>query len=255
MKIIIVSPYFYPKVGGLEDYVFNLVQGLKNDNSILVITTNHMSTGIVEENIKGIRVIRLPILFKFANTPINPLWVWEIKRIIKLEKPDLINVHTPVPGISDIVIMSSGNTPTIFTIHAATFKKPGFMLFNIVELMYRVIFKYILKKVDAIIVVPEYVKKSLPEKFLDKVEVVNNAIDLSIIPKKDIQYNKYQLIFIGSLDKSHSWKGLSDILIAVSIVKKKYKKVKLVILGDGDMKEFYESQAEQLDIVNNFNFI
>jgi len=31
LKLMIVSPYFYPKVGDLENYAFNIANGLKEN--------------------------------------------------------------------------------------------------------------------------------------------------------------------------------------------------------------------------------
>ena len=29
MKTMVVAPYFYPKIGGIENYVYNISKGLK----------------------------------------------------------------------------------------------------------------------------------------------------------------------------------------------------------------------------------
>src|SRR3989338_4119208 len=103
-KLLMVTPYFYPKIGGLENYAFNISKGLKEKYNweIVVITSNHENTGYQEETINGIKIYRLPRWFKVSNTPINPMWYWQIKDIIKKENPNVINAHSPVPFIADM---------------------------------------------------------------------------------------------------------------------------------------------------------
>ena len=45
-------------------------------------TSNHLENKYKEEIISGIKVYRLPILFKISNTPINPMWYFYLKKII-----------------------------------------------------------------------------------------------------------------------------------------------------------------------------
>src|SRR5437667_4672077 len=112
-KIIIVTPYFYPRTGGLENYAFNIAKGLKKKNrwNVTVITSNHLGNKKTKEFIEGIKIYRLPILFKISNTPINPMWYFDIKKIIFEEKPDVINAHSPVPFIADITASVSAEIP------------------------------------------------------------------------------------------------------------------------------------------------
>lgn len=257
MKIMIVTPYFYPKIGGLESYALNIALGLKKaGHDVFVVTTNHEEKKHVEQKVKGLRVIRLPISYKFSNTPFSFGWRRQLKRIIQTEKPDIINAHTPVPGLSDIAIRvgSRLNTKTALTYHAATLKKTGSVLFNIVALIYGIYQKQTFKKATALIAVSDYVKDCLPKKYQDKTTVIYNAVDTADIPTRKVSRHANRLIFVGSLDRSHAWKGLSDILKAVQIVKKSNSKIELQVIGDGDMRNEYEEQAVTLGIQKNVKF-
>jgi|GEM_PF-624664 glycosyltransferase involved in cell wall biosynthesis len=256
MKIMIVTPYFYPKVGGLENYALNIAKGLKNDygHEIFVVTSNHKENKYIEEKVEGLKVIRLPALFKFSNTPLNPMWYWQLRKIIKIEKPDLINVHSPVPGLADIAIRAARKTPTVLTYHAATLKKDGSLIFNVVARLYENIQLSTFKRVSSIIAVSEYVKETLPKKYHPKISVVCNAINLEDIPKTKINHKNNQLIFIGHLEQTHAWKGLGDILTAVSILKKTTPDVKLLVIGDGNMLDDYRSQVRRLGLIKNVKF-
>ena len=84
VKLLLVAPYFPPHSGGLESYAFNIAQGLIEtyNYEVVVVTSNPNGKKLVIEDYYGIKVYRLPIMMRIANTPINPLWYVTIKRII-----------------------------------------------------------------------------------------------------------------------------------------------------------------------------
>lgn len=255
MKIMMVTPYFYPKIGGLENYALNIALGLKKQgHEVFVVTSNHESKEYIDEKVKGLRVIRLPATFKFSNTPIGLRWRSQLKKIIKTEKPDVINAHSPVPGLADIAIRVAGKIPTSLTYHAASLKKDGSVLFNIVAAVYDTVQQKTFRKATSIIAVSDYVKECLPEKYQEKTLIVYNSIDLSVVSKKQSQKIFDRLIFVGSLDQTHSWKGLEQTLQAVQIVAMTNPDIELVVLGDGDKREEYELQCKELGIERNVVF-
>jgi glycosyltransferase involved in cell wall biosynthesis len=257
MKIMIVTPYFYPKIGGLENYALNVaIRFKKRGDDVFVVTSNHVGKEYLEERIQGIRVIRLPVTFKFSNTPIGLKWSRRIKKIIKLEKPDVINAHSPVPGMADIAIRAAYklHVPSVLTYHAASLKKDGSLLFNFITAAYNLLQKPTFKKTTKIIAVSDYVKVHLPEKYQEKTSIAYNAIDVDEIPKTKIKRQTNRLVFVGSLDRTHAWKGLSSIIEALQIVSKKESGVELLVLGDGDMRAEYENQAKELGLEKNIQF-
>src|SRR5689334_5463409 len=104
VKLLLVTPYFPPCSGGLERYAFNIAQGLMQTYGyeVVVVTSNPDGKHQVIEDYYGIKVYRLPIMLRVANTPVNPLCYFTLKSIIRAEKPDIINSHQPVPFIGDL---------------------------------------------------------------------------------------------------------------------------------------------------------
>ena len=68
IKLLVVTPYFYPKVGGAENYeksILNILMNLYN-YEIVVITSNHESKEYKEENLEGMKIYRLPYQLKIS---------------------------------------------------------------------------------------------------------------------------------------------------------------------------------------------
>jgi glycosyltransferase involved in cell wall biosynthesis len=263
MKIMIVSPYFYPKVGGLENYALNIAKGLKSQrHDVFVVTSNHEGRKRTSEKVQGLRVIRLPRLFKLSNTPINPLWRWQLKKIIKQEKPDVINAHTPVPYIADMAIRAAGNTPVVLTYHNDLVKSHGLGKY-LAQLYYLLYTNKSLNKADKVIATSDYYAKA--SRYLAKQQaklgIVSPGIDTKRFNEKvDKQWlkkkypDKKNVLFVGSMDASHAHKGVDVLLRAVAKAKKYIPNIQLVAAGDGDAVPKYKALAQELGIAENVDF-
>lgn len=249
MKLMVVTPYYYPYVGGLEIYARQLNIALQTLKAAeIVVVTSGEQKGVKTENIDGMKVYRLGRWFKLSNTPFNPLWTRQMKQIILSEKPDVILAHAPVPTLATAASRAKGNIPFIVIYHAATLYKKGSPLFNIAAWIYLTLGKRLMTRADRIFAVSEYVKDQLSPSLQTKTSVIPNAVwedEIKLSP----QSAKNNFIFIGSLNRSHAWKGLAHVLQAVAVYEQKYDtKISLTVLGDGDMKAEYEAQAKQLGI-------
>src|SRR5665648_6456 len=253
MKLLVVTPYFFPKIGGMENYAYNIAKGLKEKYGweVVVATSNHEERKYKEEQMDGMKIYRLPRWFKVSNTPINPLWYFQIKRIIKNERPDIINAHTPVPFITDITARVCGDIPFILTYHAASLYKYKNPIFNIFIFLYRILIeRNSIKKARILIVVSEFVKIKLSSNLRKKIFVIHNSIsEKDILLKIKRKAKNNIIIFLASLEKAHSWKGLDKIIEAIKwYIQNFNENIELLIVGDGNYKKHYEKVAEKLRV-------
>lgn len=252
-KLMIVTPYFYPKIGGLENYAYNIAKGLKKYGwEIVVVTSNHESKEYKEEILDGIKIYRLPRQFKVSNTPVSFKWKKQIKEIIQREKPDVINTHTPVPFISDVTarIAYKLKIPFVLTYHN-DLSKDNLFLDLICKLYYRFLGNKSLDLSNKIIATSKYYAKNSPylKKRSKKIKIVSPGINLSQI--ESFKKIKNQILFVGQLDKTHAHKGLNYLIDSMNIVKNEIKDVKLFIIGKGDNLKHYKEYINQLGLQNN----
>jgi glycosyltransferase involved in cell wall biosynthesis len=220
----------------------------------VVVTSRSTITNESDENSDESPIYRLKPWFKLSNTPFNPLWPLIIRKIIKIEKPDIIIAHTPVPSMADAAALVAGKTPFILTNHAATVLKQGSTLFNIAARIYNALSFYTLRRADKIFAVSDFVRDQLPARLQAKTVVLPNAVWPDQIKKRS-QPKKTEFIFIGSLNRSHAWKGLDLIIKAMDIYVQSYDShVSLTVIGDGNNKLTYEKQAAEYGISSNIKF-
>lgn len=256
MKILIVAPYFYPNIGGMETYIYNLCVGLKEKYNIkvVVVTSNQKEKKYSVETIQGIKVYRLPHLLKLSNTPINPLWYFTIKKIINIEKPDVINAHAPVPFMSDIALRAKGDLPYILTYHAGSMKKNKVLPDMIIGLYERFFLNRVFSKSDKIITT--FSPKIFPQldKHHQKITQISPAVDVKTFNAKKAN-TKNTLLYVGRLEKTSEWKGVTYLLDAVAIVKKDIPDIKLFLVGSGDSLGNYKNYAKTHGINDNTQFV
>ncbi len=118
MKIAMVTPYFYPRIGGLENYALGVGRALvaHEECVVEVVTSGDRSQSAVDE-VGDIKVNRLRRSFVVSNTPIGVRWLLDVRSTVGRIRPDIINVHLPVPGIADIAVFLRGDIPCVLTYH------------------------------------------------------------------------------------------------------------------------------------------
>lgn len=263
MKIMIVTPYFAPAVGGLENYALNIAKGLqKKGDEVFIVTANHIDKKYREDKLCDLRVIRLPISFRLSNTPIGLNWKKQIKRIIEDEKPDVINAHTPVPFISDIAIRAAGKTPTILTYHNDLVKPSGISKY-LAKLFYVLLMNKTLEKAEKIIATSEYYANVSPylRQYKEKVVIVPPGVDIDVYSSKvDKNWlrkkypNKKIILFVASMKKSHAHKGLDVLIDSCAKLKKKGIGFALIAAGTGDGIDGYKQHAKRAGILTECHF-
>ena len=256
-KLLMVTPYFYPKIGGLENYAFNISKGLKEKYNweIVVITSNHENTGYQEETINGIKIYRLPRWFKVSNTPINPMWYWQIKDIIKKENPNVINAHSPVPFIADMAAKAAKSLgiPFVLTYHNDLVKENP-ILNTIIKIFYFLLGNKTIRISTQIIATSQFYADSSTylKEYKNKISIVSPG---TYLPKEaKVKQLKNTILFVSQLDKTHRHKGLNYLIGAIAEVKKEIKDLQLIICGKGNDLDYYRELVNKFNLQDNITF-
>lgn len=257
MKILVVVPYFYPKLGGVEIHTYNLYKNLakKYNWQIVIVTSNHENKKYKEEILQNMKVYRLPYLFKVSNTPINPFWLFTLKKIIKKENPDAVSAHTPVPFIADIAALVSGDIPFILKYHSGSMKKNIFPIDILIYMYEKIFLKFLLHRANSIIATSDFVKLNFLKRYHEKSVTISPAVDAKLYKPGGNKTERNTVLYIGRIEKSSKWKGINYLLDAVKIAKETLPDIKLILVGDGDDVGCYKEYARQLSIEKNIKFL
>ena len=264
MKILIITPYWPPHMGGVEVYAKNMAQGLIAKGwDVVVVTTASNANDKRKSTEEGITIYRLQVHFKLMNTPVGFGWRGKLRKIVKTETPDVINAHTPVPLLADIAERVRGRVPFVLTYHN-DLAKDGIISKLLAKVTFLALQRKTLRRAEHVIATSMmYVGKS---KALSsqayKLSIIPPGVDSTrfnteIKPIKAIT-NRYAgkqvILFVGGINMSQQHKGLAHLLEAYPIIRKTFPNAVLSIVGSGDGLDYYKNQVKDLGIQGHVHF-
>ena len=262
--VLVVTPYFYPEGGGLENYAYNISKRLvKKGYHIKVLCSTYKNSK--EETIDGIRIIRQRPDFILSNTPVKLDLFFKISRLIKENDFDLINAHTPVPYYADVAAIAGKmyGIPFVLTYHNDLVKES---FLNILAQAYNYSVNPLTLALSTKIITPSaycFNESSHLMKVKKKIVWIPPAADTNIFfpgdSKEIFEWHNVPekskiVLFVGSLGSSHAHKGVDYLIKAMGMVSKKIPDSYLIVVGEGDMKEHYGKLSSSAGIQDRVIF-
>ena len=236
MRILHVSKYYYPYLGGVENICKYLVEGITDEYETSVVCFNEGRQDCVE-NINGHKVYRVGTWINLNRQALSLSYGKMLKRAIREFKPNVIQFHwaNPFPAFillriipKDVKLIIHWHMDIIKQKHLYKFIKP--------------IETALLKRADMVVVTsPQYKEGSLPlSPFKEKVKVVQNAMNPKTFDLKDgdnerimelkKEYgNKKIVLFVG---RHIQYKGLPHLIEAEKYIK---SDCEIIIAGGGPL--------------------
>lgn len=255
-RALITTPYFKPHSGGLEEYCFQIAKGLQDARGWRVtVATSGRKPDAGTGDYQGVTVHRMPYRLTLSNTPLGLGWRRELRRIIAAERPDLIITHAPVPGMIDITASVARNIPLVVTYHYGTMLKGNRLMDPPLRLYERFQLPRVLRRARSLIAVSEFVRHTdLLRPFSGKSVVISPGIGAGFYKPRPPRPTGHTLMHVGGLKCGEQHKDLTTSLRVTAELSTSYPDVRLIVVGDGNRREFFAKQAAQLGIARNVEF-
>ena len=102
MKILTVLTYYRPHTSGLTIYAERLARAfVKRGHEVTVMTTQYDASLPREETMDGVKILRIPVLFRVSKGVIAPTFGWVATRLVASH--DVVQMHLPqfdAPGVA-----------------------------------------------------------------------------------------------------------------------------------------------------------
>lgn len=254
MKLLFVSPYYTPSVGGVQQYVADLVAAYKDEHEIVIVTTSPEHDGVTKKVEDGVVIYHLPVLRTIANTPYHPRWKSQLREIFDYEAPDVINAHAPVPWFADMAERANhGVYPFVLTYHAGSMKKGRWLPDMAIRLYERFVLPRTLRAASKLIAVyPPFITHILGNS--RQIHHITPGIATDFFAPLDTP-PLYDALFVGRLEKTSEWKGVDTALAAVAELAKRGQHITLAVAGDGNARPGYMLRADELGIASQVTFL
>ncbi|MFA5248113.1 MAG: glycosyltransferase family 4 protein [Patescibacteria group bacterium] len=281
MKIAQLVCVYPPYKGGIGTSAQNFARIFKSaGNEVKTFTMNsplerggrtqRVAFGVLRDGVCEVGVNDVAYLKAFPSSGKGgflPQLFWRLKDF------DLIYLHYPFFGASEIVwflkkFIWRKNKKLVIHYHMDVVLPNLFL--KILSLPSALIFNSLFKNVDLIVSASlDYVKnshlKNIYAKYLEKFVEIPFGVDIEKFKPAEAkkENNKFNILFVGGLDKAHYFKGINILLEAVAKLSPLLfregmgvvKNWQLNIVGSGDLEESYKVKAQDLNIANKVKFL
>lgn len=238
MRIGLVTPYFYPLTGGVQEHVANLYLNFKSaGHEVKIITSSFLTKG-PEIDFDERDVIRIGYALP---VPINGSWGQltlssksRIKEVLRRHSFDILHLHEPLVPLLSLSILKEGGCKLIGTFHASAKTSPCYWLG-------RPFLRGYFERLDGRIAVSCAARDFVARYFGGDYQIIPNGVDLERFRGGKVieAFNDgwINLLFVGRFDRR---KGLDYLLKAFGYLKDRFKRVRLIVVGgkmDGAMEK------------------
>jgi glycosyltransferase involved in cell wall biosynthesis len=245
---ILQTPARLFATGGVESYVRNLsdeLVGMGHEVSVICADTPRDNEVNGRINIEVLRTVG-----KVANTNITPALPLALLR----EDFDILHTHLPTPWSADwsAIVSRLKNRPLVLTYHSDIAGKG--LAHHISGAYNLTMLRLLIENADKIIVTRKgYLSKHLDGQ-KEKTAVIPIGVDTRIF-RPLVTKKKGDIFFLSVLDEYHEFKGLDVLLGAIRIAKREMPDLKLIVGGEGALKDHYMKVSKSMGLCGNVEFV
>ncbi|MEA4908929.1 MAG: glycosyltransferase family 4 protein [Anaerolineaceae bacterium] len=187
MRILIVLTYYRPHTSGLTIYAERLAKALaRRGHQVTVLTSQYDQSLPGQEVQDGVRIVRVPVLFRLSKGVIMPTFGMIANRLV-LEH-DVIQLHLPQFDAAGVAMRGRLlGKPTVITYHCDLLMPPGLMAWaanRAVDLMNNLAARYTHRFVTY---TRDYAEHSpYLRRYLDKLHVIPPPVELPEVTAAEV---------------------------------------------------------------------
>lgn len=250
-NVLQVSKYYYPEVGGIEQVVRTLAEGLNDaDRTMRVLAASPDASG-GRTVLNGVSTRKVASVGEVASTPMAPSFPARLAAAGR--SADIVHYHLPNPlAVVSHLLAGPDDARIVATYHSDIVKQARALR------CYRPLLHRFLDRVDRIVVPsPALLERSEHlEPYTEKASVIPLSIDLDAHgdydgPAYDLPIDpaKPTLLFVGRLSY---YKGVEYLIDAMAALD---GHANLLVVGDGEQRAALKRQVEKHGLTGDVTFL
>jgi phosphatidylinositol alpha-mannosyltransferase len=242
VRIGIVTEYYYPSVGGIQEHVWHFAREARRvGHTVKILTSTMPDLGgtRVEDGPDVIRLGRSFPVFKnggFGRVTAGPGVAASVRAVLARERFDVVHVHAPLTPVLPLLAVHYANGPLVGTFH--TNFRPGWLF----RLMRGSLQRY-LDRLDAAVAVSRACIDAFERRFSADFRIIPNGVDVERFSRgrriRRYDDGKLNILFVGRLEPRN---GLDRLLAAFHRVWKQVG-ARLLVLGGGPLLPRYRAMV------------
>jgi glycosyltransferase involved in cell wall biosynthesis len=234
-------------MGGLEGYVGWVADTLGSSGrfDVTVITTGR-TRRMTYDNHRGIPVIRLGTWLTLSNTPVNPRWWRQVRRLLTRLQIDVVNAHAPVPGLADVAVFTSP-VPVVLTYHAGSMVKGDHPVDRLLRAYERHVLPRVFRRCTELVAVSPVSRAHAT----GRAHLVPPGVDCALFtpPARDTARGP-RVLYVGRVERTSRWKGLHVLVQSLVRLRELVPSAGLDVVGDGDDVDDLRRRAAELGVAD-----
>ena len=266
MKICILSPAYLPHMGGVEIVTYHMAKELSLlGHEVHIVTSERItesdediSDDMFSNNTFYVHRLRLPFATVTKHNPTlnNILFIFSAVVEVGKIRPDVVHAQNFVPSVSAYFSKLFFDIPYAISVHTEKFALTGWGI-----VLPRFLRKYWpslphIKHSDMVFTLIDSTRLEV-QKYLDKSSTtVPNGVDLDLFKPDPSRFlEQADVPKIACISRLVKGKGIEYALHAMELIVKRYPTSKLMVIGDGNIRQELESLTNSLGIEKNVEFI
>ncbi|MCQ2817474.1 MAG: glycosyltransferase [archaeon] len=250
LTVLLVSDFFYPRVGGVEVHIFQLACSLLRLGIKVCVFTHHQKDRQGPKYMgNGIKAYYRPTVSIHDDTAI-PIFFGAMKLFREVcikEEVDIVHCHqaTSVSSLECIIHARTLGLRTIITDHSL------FGFGQLAEVSLNKVMRNIFIDLDQAISVSNIARDNFVIRTMfhpKNVHVIPNGIDFTKFAPNPNKNDNKDTITIVSVSRMHYRKGADLIIEVIPEICKKFPNVNWIIGGDGPKKELVQTMVDGMDL-------
>jgi phosphatidylinositol alpha-mannosyltransferase len=242
LRIALVTEYYYPHLGGVCEHVHFFAREARRRGHHVDVITSHIPGA--EQQPHVIRLGRSqPVYANGSQARITLGWHLrrDMRRVLRQGRYDIVHVHSPLTPVLPILAIEEADCPVVGTFHTYFDRSIGYTLG-------RRFFQKRLDMLSAAVAVSHSTTVALDRYFEADWQIIPNGIDTDVFHPsapsppgltKDVP----TVLFLGRFDPRNGLTTLIDSFQRVKAKGNKGRRARLVVVGDGPLREHYYKQA------------
>ena len=243
MRIGIVTEYYYPSIGGVQEHVHNFAREARRLGHTVKVVTSHMpDLSPPAGEAAGPDVIRLaksrPIFNNgsFGRVSSGFRLASAVRETLQRERFDVVHVHCPLTPVLPYLAIHHASCPVVGTFH--THFHPG----SFFEMMRRPLQRY-LDRIDAPVAVSRACLSAFEGRLEADFRIIPNGVDVERFGGgrrlARFEDGKLNVLWVGRLEPRN---GLQR-MIAAFVELRRSIDARLLVVGDGPLQPRYRAMV------------
>lgn len=250
MKVLYISAFFWPHIGGIETLALKFLPAMQELGHEFTVITSFAKRDLpAHDDYKGIPIRRFPFLKAISDPDLRLMrkCVQSMAEEKHAFKPDLIHLQMSAPiSYYHVKTLQSHPAPTLLTLHTC---------FGEFKAGPDTVLGQTLRSADWTTTVSSAVMSDAEKIFPDiskRSSIVFNGMKFSNVSPPPLDFFEPCIVGIGRLIQR---KGFDILIDAFALVRNQYPRARLILVGDGTERLSFERRVSDLGLQDSVKFI